>query len=696
MNSEKKKEKVRAPKNKADKGKNANTVKAAFSIKYKLILSFLIPIVFMVCIGVVSYNRAANGMVLNFNKATLQTVGTMNEYINMRYEYIQAEALTYAFDPDVQKYCYPDANEEAVNNAARDNIEAKMIDSMSANQFIKAIHIVTDDGQMILSSDNGSTIRGIYQNWVDPMKGETLERWTDSHELLDQAMGYTANDYLMACQMDTQDNNAGVVVDISRDAMQDFLDQYDFGKGSIIGFVSASGKEIINSSANVGGETVFYGQDFFNKIDPTVKMSGISKVNYKGTEYAFFYSRSKTAESTICVLVPLSVVTSQADSIKLLTLILVIIASLVVVVIGFVMARSIQGNMSKVVSKLGQVANGDLTVSVNVKSKDEFQGLAAAATHMIRKNRNLVDKVNIATQQLESSTSEVKEAFGMISEYSGDVSSAISEINQGMEEQSTQALICVEKTELLSEEMQQVVQITRSVESLVGSTEEMLTKAKDIIYNLGERANNASSMTNKVGQSIVSLAKESAVINDFIATITDISDQTNLLSLNASIEAARAGEAGKGFAVVSDEIRKLADSSSQAAEEIRNKVNIIIGQTNESAGYAKEAEEMAQLQYQAVNEAVEVFESVSQSMNSLVSGLMQIIDSTEKVNREKDGTLDAVNKISQIIDQTAQRTEYVNETMANMQNRVNNLTGAAENLDQNMEELKTEISVFKV
>lgn len=672
--------------------------KSIFSIKYKLILAFLIPIIFMVAIGVVSYNRAANGMVLNFNKATLQTVGTMNEYIEMRYEYIQSEALKYAFDANVQKYCYPESfgKDAAINNAAQEAIQISMVDSMSANPFIQSIHIVTDDTQMILSSDKGATIRGIYQNWIDPMQGETLQRWADSHELLDQALGYTANDYLMACQMDTQDNNAGVIVDISRDAVVNFLEQYDFGKGSIIGFVTPSGKEVVCAGGEILTDNVFYGQDFFNNINPAEKTNGISHVKYQGAEYAFFYSRNETVGSTLCVLVPLNVVTSQADSIKVLSVILVVLASLVVVLIGFVMAASIQGNMSRIVSKLGQVANGDLTVAVNVKSKDEFRGLADAATHMIQKNRKLVDKVHVATEQLETSTGEVKEAFGMISEYSGDVSAAIREINQGMEEQSAHALVCVEKTELLSEEMQQVVQITRNVESLVGGAEEMLARAKDIIYNLGQRANDASTMTNKVGQSIVTLAKESSVINEFIATISDISDQTNLLSLNATIEAARAGEAGKGFAVVSDEIRKLADSSSVAAEEIRNKVNLIISQTNESAGYAKEAEEMTQLQYQAVNEAIEVFEAVTQSMNQLVNGLMQIIDSTEKVNREKDGTLDAVNKISQIIDETAQRAEYVNETMTNMQNRVNNLTDAAENLDQNMGELKTEISVFKV
>ena len=265
-----------------------------------------------------------------------------------------------------------------------------------------------------------------------------------------------------------------------------------------------------------------------------------------------------------------------------------------------------------------------------------------------------------------------------------------------MEEQSTHAQVCVEKTEMLSEEMQQVIGVTKSVEGLVANTEEMLNRAKEIIYNLGQRANDASDMTNKVGQSIESLAQESSVINEFIATISDISDQTNLLSLNASIEAARAGEAGKGFAVVSDEIRKLADSSSAAAGEIGNKVDIIIGQTYESAKCAKEAESMAKLQHDAVDEAIEVFKDVDESMHFLVDGLMRIIESTERVNKEKDDTLEAVNRISQIIEQTASRTEYVNETMNRMQTRVNNLTSAAESLDRNMEELKSEISVFKV
>lgn len=146
-----------------------------YSIKHKLILCFLIPIVFMVIIGVASYQKAAEGLVLEFNQATLQTVGTMNEYINMRYEYIQAEALKYAFDSNTQKYCNPDADADAVaRQESKDALETAMVDSVAANPFIENIHIVPNSSQLILSFSNGATTQGIYEDIVDPMNGRHL------------------------------------------------------------------------------------------------------------------------------------------------------------------------------------------------------------------------------------------------------------------------------------------------------------------------------------------------------------------------------------------------------------------------------------------------------------------------------------------------------------------------------------------
>ena len=688
-------------KSKTKKGNDKSTkvpgISSIFSIKYKLWGGFIVSTIFMIIIGMFSYQKAANGLVLNFNKATMQTVSTMNEYIDMRYEYVQAEALKFAFDSNVQKYCIPGLEKDAsALHTARAALESNILDSLSANTFISDIHIVTQsNGELMLSTYNGAVTPGIYDQILDPMAGETLPRWVDEHKELDNAIGLNSDTYFMACQMDTQDMDGGVIIDIKASALKEFLEQYDFGSGSIVGIVSPTGNEIINSDSEITGQ-VFYGQSFYNEINREEKPYGLSRVSYNNEDYVFFYGCGKKGDVTICVLVPLKVVTSQADSIRVLSIFLVVVASLIVGIIGLVLAGSIQKNMKKIVSKLGLVAEGDLTVEVNVKSKDEFKVLATATTDMIQKNRKLVNQVTVATGQLENSTNEVKDAFGLINQYSEDVSMAIADINNGMEQQSEHAQICVERTETLSDEMAQVVEITRNVENLVDDTKDMLEKAKNIIYNLGVSADNSSNMTNQVGKSIVSLADESAVINDFIETISDISEQTNLLSLNASIEAARAGEAGRGFAVVSDEIRKLADSSAEAAGEIRNKVDFIISQTNESAAFAKEAESMAKLQHEAVDEVIQVFEAIGTSMTTLVDGLVKIIDSTERVSREKDETIEAVNMISRIISETAQRTEHVNNTMVSMHEKVLNLSEAADSLDHNMTELKTEISSFKI
>ena len=196
-------------------------------------------------------------------------------------------------------------------------------------------------------------------------------------------------------------------------------------------------------------------------------------------------------------------------------------------------------------------------------------------------------------------------------------------------------------------------------------------------------------------ESIQELKRESEIIDRFVAMITDISEQTNLLSLNASIEAARAGEAGRGFAVVAEEIRNLADNSAEAAGEIRNNVEHINTQTVISVESAKKAGSMVALQTEAVKEVTGVFQNMSQAMEALFRGLKDIVVETENADREREGTLDAVRNISHIIEETAASAQIVKNVAENLQQNVENLNGTAEGLGDNMSGLKTEVSVFK-
>ena len=157
--------------------------------------------------------------------------------------------------------------------------------------------------------------------------------------------------------------------------------------------------------------------------------------------------------------------------------------------------------------KFGDVAQGDLTVTVSAKGHDEFQDLAGAATNMITNTKKLVNQVSNATGELEVSAQNVGQASELIHEYSQDITRAIGEINEGMEEQSRHAQECVEKTDVLSNEMQEVSRVVERVEKLVDETEGMINKGMEIVQVLGDRAGETTKMTAKVSDSIESLRK---------------------------------------------------------------------------------------------------------------------------------------------------------------------------------------------
>ena len=392
----------------------------------------------------------------------------------------------------------------------------------------------------------------------------------------------------------------------------------------------------------------------------------------------------------------MDVVTGQAEKIKTITITLVIIACIIALAIGLFITFGIQKNMKDISKGLNEVAEGDLTVKVKAHGRDEFQTLAATATNMIKNNKNLVTKLNGTVDKLEVSANDVNIASNDINNYSADITRAIDEISEGMNKQAEHAQECVVKTSVLSEKIEDIRRMVDEVEILVDKTEKMIQQGTDIVKVLGERAQETSTITARVGNSIEALKTESQTINSFVEMISDISRQTNLLSLNASIEAARAGAMGRGFAVVAEEIRKLADDSNRAAEEIRNTVSNITAQTAVSVKSAKEAESMVALQAQAVDEVIRVFQGMNDQMTGLFNNLKEIANNTEAVDKEKNDTLDAVENISAIIEETASGSALVHDMAQNLLNSVEKLNTTAEALDNNMDGLKTEIAVFKI
>lgn len=697
--------KIKTVRNASDRSRKSSKL---FSIHNKIIVCFLVPIVFMIIIGISAYQKSAEGLSEKYTDSTLQTVRMATEYMEMTCDFIRSEGLKYANDGDLRNYFLGMFEDNPVDKANfLITTRTNLIAVQTSNPFISHMHIIPKEGVGLLSTKRFSGVDGFLDEYKESVASDdssrSIPQWIDSHPVLDDKVQETQQDYIMSFQMMSQAKNACVVIDMNSLAITNFLKEIDIGDDSIIGFITPGRRELVVEQLADGEEStlgendkVFVEQGFYDKImDQAVADSGTAEVDFRGEKYLFIYNRSAKVGFTTCALVPMRVVTSQAMEIRNMTVSLVILACVIVVIVGVLIMVGIENNMKSISRKFGDVAQGDLTVTVSAKGHDEFQDLAESATNMITNTKKLVNQVSNATGELEVSAQNVGQASELIHEYSRDITRAIGEINIGMEEQSRHAQECVEKTDVLSNEMQEVSRVVERVEKLVGETEGMINKGMEIVQVLGDRADETTSITAKVSDSIESLRQESAIINSFVGTITEITEQTNLLSLNASIEAARAGEAGRGFAVVAEEIRKLADDSAKAAGEISNNVANISAQTQNSVDSASQAQTMVELQTKAVEEVIAVFREMHDRMGQLIEGLKDIAESTEKADSERSAAASAVKNISDIIEKTARSAETFTDVANKLLTHVEKLSDTASVLDENMEGLKKEISVFK-
>ena len=688
--------------------KNGKSKKTGiFGLRNKIYLCFLVPIVFMIVVGMVSYRYAEDGLSQKYMESTQQTANMATDYMDVSCSGVKSAALQYAYDADLEKYFLGLPGQSAMDKTNfYTDTRVKLMASQTADSFINDIYVITMPGNNCLTTRTLDKKDGFYKDLLAEIQemssdSNTIKKWISHHDTIDETYGVNSSSYFLSFAAQSSQKMGYVVVDVSSSAVRDLLSGMDLGDVSIIGFVTDDGKEIActrdeEDKAVFFDEEVFTGQDFYAQSAGSEELSGNLEIKYNDKQYLYIYSRSEETGVMFCSLIPSSVVTGQAEKIKNITIAFVIIACIISLLIGSVIAHGILKNMKRISKSLNKVTQGDLTVQVSAGGHDEFQSLARTATNMVLNNKKLVQKLAGTTVQLEASSDDVHNVSNSINEYSSDITKAIDEISIGMTKQSEHAGECVVKTNELSEKMKAISDMVEKAEQLSDKTEKMIRQGTEIVETLSARARETSEITSKVGESIELLKKESETINGFAQTINEISAQTNLLSLNASIEAARAGEAGRGFSVVAEEIRKLADDSGVAAGEIKNKVENIASQTMATVENANKAEGMVAHQQEAVAQVTTVFQEMNNQMQELFENLKEIGDCTASADVERNETLDAVENISAIIQQTASSSSLVRDLASELLNNVEKLSQTAEVLDDNMNGLKTEINAFTI
>ena len=181
------------------------------------------------------------------------------EYVDMICSFIESEGMKYAFDSELNKYLVGLYEDDTINKAqVMNETKTAIFMSKTSNKFISNIHIVTKENIKMLTTVSITTIPdGIYPSYKETVAdGRGILRWVDDHELLDTTLKIKKDSYIMAYQIQSQNNNACVVVDIDPDKIKEFLEGLDLGQGSIVGFVTKNGRELVVENLPEGEESI--------------------------------------------------------------------------------------------------------------------------------------------------------------------------------------------------------------------------------------------------------------------------------------------------------------------------------------------------------------------------------------------------------------------------------------------------------
>ena len=713
--------KKKAKKAKAEVGEDVKALKGRkqdvkkirmFSgIRFKITISFIVPVVLMIGMGVFSYERSAKALTENYESASKSTIDTTADYMNLVLETIRTMSYDIAVSTTAREY-YGGAyssdpyKESTIYNTLKNELDSRKI----GNAYLRTIVFTANYGKDVTTALS-SSMKGIYNDFRELDIAKRVDKedvvWVGYHPEVDEYMETSKYAFgVIRKAYNTSYRQVGyLLVDVDYDKIAENISSVNMGENAVLALITPDGREISyrrladndeEAANNTLDTSYIVGTDLYDMILASEESDGSEYIEYENERYLMLYHRLEVDGFMIVSLVPEAYIIADANETAVYTAVTVAATALIVIIIGFVLSTSIGTTIRKIMNGLEKASTGDLTVDIHTRRKDEFMILCDSTNKMIRNIRSLLDKADIVSKAVGKSSESVGGNSGILLEETKSITSSIAEIEQGIVTQAQDAENCLTRMDDLSKKIGVVSDNAGKIANVADTTKQIVSNGLETIQELKDKAKATTKVTAEVISNIQDLEEASQSIAKIIGAINDIADETSLLSLNASIEAARAGDAGRGFAVVADSIRKLAEQSLNSVNEIKGIVGRIQKQTVDTVEVAKQAEVIVNSQEEALKNTIDVFKDIDKHVSGLADNLSEISNGIDDMDIAKRDTLSAIESISAVSEETASSVTAVNEAATKQLEAVKKLNNESEELINHSEDLVEAINKFTI
>ena len=384
------------------------------------------------------------------------------------------------------------------------------------------------------------------------------------------------------------------------------------------------------------------------------------------------------------------------SGVKTTTLIALVIVVILSVITLILLLRSIKNSVDTILDGARHIAAGDLRSKIMLDGDDEFAHIAHQFNTMVESMQKMIRKIKATATDVAGSSEELTANANQSAQVTQNVAQSITEVAEAAEKQVTIVHKSHETIEEFQKGLEEAIVNQRHAREKTQATAQKATEGNAFVQSTVEQMNSIAQTVQQTGEIVSKLGERSKEIGNIVEIISNISGQTNLLALNAAIEAARAGEHGRGFAVVAEEVRKLAEESQNASQQISELIRSIQDETDQAVASMEEGRREAEKGKENVTATGESFSEILEMVEDVKKASLAVSDRVLEL-RENMGTIvDGMGEVDNSAKGIGNESQNVSAATEEQAAGMEEIASSSRSLADMANDLQTETDKFKV